>query len=261
MKSINVKIVALLIGLSSLVGAQDKKPPLGYLRVMTLGAEPPTKVDNVDGGRVMRAAPEAEVPPRNLAVSNTGEEAIVLNPRLKRATDYFEVKDHTKPVNFYDGVAAQGKPWLSAQAGAVPGTIVAMRSPNAGPQGWKASPVFKTFADDLNSFPLHTARVVNFTRHKVGVKVGEGNTPVQVESMQAGIVSAQNGLQVGESVIQLAYVNNGSWKTVFQNTRQMFNGMRYEIYLYEVDRKHGKGNVRVHFLPVNYEDPTKKKQP
>lgn len=256
MKSINVKIAALLMGLSSLALAQDReKPPLGYLRVITLGAAPPTKVADVNGGRVIMEAPEAEIPPRNLAVGNTGEEAFVLQPRLKRATPYIEIKDHTKPVNFYPGTVAAGDPWITAKAGAVPGTIVAMRSPQAGPLGWKATPIFKTFADDLKSFPNHTARVVNFTRHKVGIKIGEGNTPLQVASMKSGNVDSKNGLKVGESVIQVAYVHNGRWRTVFQNTRQMFNGMRYEIYVYEVDREHKKGEVRVHFVPVNYKEP------
>ncbi|MDB4408565.1 hypothetical protein N9165_00675 [Akkermansiaceae bacterium] len=251
----NAKIAALLIGLSSLAGAQDKKAPLGYLRVMTLGAAPPTKVADVNGGRVIMEAPDAEIPPKNLAVGNTGEEAFVLRPRLKQATKYIEIQDHTKPVNFYPGTVAAGEPWLTAKAGAVPGTIVAMRSPKAGALGWKASPVFKTFADDLKSFPNHTARVVNFTRHKVGIKLGEGNTPLQVESMQSGIVDSKNGLKVGETVMQVAYVSNNKWKTVFQNTRKMFEGMRYEIYIYEVDRVYNKGEVRVHFVPVNYADP------
>lgn len=256
MKSINVKIAALLIGLSSHVGAQDREgPPLGYLRVITLGAAPPTKVADVEGGRLIMEPPATEVPPKNLAVGNTGEEAFVLKPRLKQATKYIEIQDHTKPVKFYVGLEAKGNPWLTAKAGAVPGTIVAMRSPNAGARGWMAPPIFKTFADDLGSFPQHTARVVNFTRHKVAVKIGEGNKPLQVESMQSGIVGSEHGLQAGESVMQVAYVDNNAWKTVFQNGRKMFEGMRYEIYLYEVDRKHKKGEVRVHFVPVNYVDP------
>lgn len=232
---------------------QGQEPPKGYIRFIALGDDPPVVLKEINGVRVEQDAPEGSQPPRVLSVLGSGEPPKSPRLKLRNITGYMEVANRNQTVKLYKGEEAKGAEWANLGKPLVPSTAVLIRDPE---DGWKKSKSV-LLKDDLRSFPLHTARLVNASNQTIAVRIGEDNTKpaFQMKPGEVKIVGASDGFKVGDVPVHFAHKVRRSWKTIYKTTINVYEKNRVHAYFYSGDRQDMVGKIGFSVLPVVYRNP------
>jgi hypothetical protein len=241
--------------------SDDKR---GYLRFLFLGTPAPAILREQNGVMVEQDVPEGEEPPEFLFARNASADTAVFQAKLKRSSKYLEVIDRSKSVDLFQGRQPKGGIWFKAKASTIPSTVVVMKE-TMEDDGWKNSPRTLTLKDDLRSFPLHTARVVNLSSRDVAIRVGQDRAirPTVIKAKGgAKVIGAKEGVKVGEMIVGIgAKGRSGRYSTIFQNSIMIMRNQRFEIYLYDPDRARDRargGKPQLLLMPQDYRDPRQK---
>jgi len=243
-------LILLPILLAPICQAQQGGKERGYFRVVCLGDPPAFETREVNGVMVQQEYAEGSVPPREVTFSGASvkvEEGETTQLHLRRMTKYVEVIDRNLRVE----AKVDGKLWAKLPAPKSPITVAMFRDRSEKKLSWNKVK-YRTFKDDLASFPVGKARLINMTRVPIAFKIGDAGKAFEISPGNVKLVGSGDGFSVGNNMVVIATKQKGKWREIFRNRLKLFPNHRLSVYFYESDRQDRKGDIKakVQFLEL-----------
>ena len=251
-------IALLLVPATAPLSAQQGNNRTSLFRLLPLGVEPSMKTQKKNGFMQELPAPEGSLPPRILTVvpQADGAEPFQIQVNLRRMGIYKEVP-RGAALKLYEGAEANGEVWKDIKGLSGTTTLALIRDPSVKKRHWNQTKLF-AFKDSLASFPNEAVRYINLSRADVVVQVIDTGKSYAVKPGQTRILSAVEGLKIGEgTTVKYGVKLGGKWKVVAQNAVQVRRGHRVSVYFFENDAADHKGVIRNKLDYVTLPEPTR----